>query len=256
MTICIAAIASNHNKDVIICATDRMISTSGLGQFEHDIEKYKLLGSNTVAMLSGDPLLFEELTKITPKEKSFKQIRDAIYHNFQNKRKEQIQREILDTFGLGRQSIIDMLEKEVNNKYTDKILDQISKFELETGMLLAGFENGRAQICRIDEAYTGEYRDIGFETIGSGDNQALNTLLFQRQSRKTPVLTALYNVYKAKRNSEVKQGVGKETDMLVLTEKRVMLITPSQFEILRNIYEEELESGKHHKDLNKIKLGI
>ena len=40
MTICIAAISVKNGKDFIVFATDHMITT-GMGQFEHSVPKYK-----------------------------------------------------------------------------------------------------------------------------------------------------------------------------------------------------------------------
>jgi len=63
MTICIAAIARESNEEYIVYATDHMVTTA-MGEFEHSTIKYKLLNRNTVAMLAGDPLIFDELVKL------------------------------------------------------------------------------------------------------------------------------------------------------------------------------------------------
>ena len=65
----------------------------------------------------------------------------------------------------------------------------------------------------------------------------------------------MYNVYKAKKNSEVSQGVGKETDMLVLFQDGSTLINSDDLEKLNNLYEKELNYGKQHQDLKEIVRG-
>ena len=62
MTICIAAIGRDEiGNEFIVFATDHMISIDNLGQFEKTIEKHKKINDNTVAMLAGRPLFFNDL---------------------------------------------------------------------------------------------------------------------------------------------------------------------------------------------------
>ncbi|MFA5214320.1 MAG: hypothetical protein WC406_13365 [Methanoregula sp.] len=67
------------------------------------------------------------------------------------------------------------------------------------------------------------------------------------------VLTTVYDVYKAKRNAEVAQGVGKETELLVLSlNNGCSRINNAQLEILSQIYDQELRMGRTHQDLQKL----
>jgi len=94
-----------------------------------------------------------------------------------------------------------------------------------------------------------DLRDINFSAIGSGAIQAINTLLFQRHSKEDSLAATIYNVYKAKRNAEVSIGVGKETDILVLTKKGVVEINKDLMDQLSKIYEKELKYGKTNEKL-------
>jgi len=82
--------------------------------------------------------------------------------------------------------------------------------------------------------------------------QAENTLLFQRHSKKDKLSTTLYNVYKAKRNSEVSVGVGKETDIKVMTQNDILSIDEENLNKLSQIYDNEIKSGKENKILEDI----
>ena len=64
MTICIAAIATENDSEYIVFSTDHMVTTY-MGQFEHSILKYVELNKNTVAMLAGQVLLFDDLVKLS-----------------------------------------------------------------------------------------------------------------------------------------------------------------------------------------------
>ncbi|MFH0848658.1 MAG: hypothetical protein V1857_04075, partial [archaeon] len=67
MTSCIAAIGRcadiGKNCEAIVFATDHMITMGNIGSFEHSIEKYRKISPNTIAMLSGEALLFDEVLK-------------------------------------------------------------------------------------------------------------------------------------------------------------------------------------------------
>jgi len=81
--------------------------------------------------------------------------------------------------------------------------------------------------------------------------QALNTLLFQRHSKNDSLVPTVYNVYKAKRNAEVAIGVGRETDLLVLTQTKLYKIDGNLMKILARVYDKELQFGKTNKNINE-----
>lgn len=254
MTICIAAIARESNEEYIVYATDHMVTTT-MGEFEHSIIKYKLLNRNTVAMLAGDPLVFDELVKLKNENIGYEDIKKEIFNNFKIKRREIIKNEIFELYGINQEFFIDALQKEIPNPYINTILQNVSNFKLGSGVLLIGFNNnGEAQITEINDANMADFRVMNFHAIGSGNIQAANTLLFQKHDKANDTLSTLYNVYKAKRNAEVLEGVGVETELLILSKHDCFKINETQMKILDNIYKTELEFGKRHKDLNSINI--
>lgn len=253
MTICLAAIARDDKEEFIVFATDHMVTTA-IGQFEHSIVKYKEIDKNTVAMLAGNPLIFDELIKVN-KNSNFDEIQTQIFQNFKKTRKEFIKREIFDIYNIDDKFFLDSLQKPIPNPIIATILKQVSEFRLGTGILLIGFDKqGNARIADISEDHMVNFRDMNFHAIGSGNIQAANTLLFQRHDKSDNLLSTIYNVYKAKRNAEVLQGVGRETELLVLKKSGCHSIKDKNLEILKDIYEEELNFGKKHGKLSGIKF--
>jgi hypothetical protein len=254
MTICIAAIGQDSkSKEFIVFATDHMISNPAIGQFERKTGKYKKLNENTVAMLSGNPLLFDNLIINCKKKKcSFDEIKNTIHSNMKQTKDEIIQKQILDIFKIDYGFLKEILKGAIQNQYANSIIETISKFTLNTTILLIGFTNGEAQIVEINEHQISELRDINFSAIGSGGAQAINTLLFQKQSREDALSVTLYNVYKAKRNAEVSIGVGKETDIMILTQKNIIEINEEKEKVLSEVYNEELKFGKINKKVNEM----
>lgn len=252
MTICIAAICQDeNNKEVIVFATDHMISHP-LGQFDMAVDKYKEINRNTVAMLSGNPLFFDGIIKNCEECNNFNAIAEKVQQNMIDMKTGMIQKQILDIYHIDFTYISENLNTQHQNQFIHTVFDTISKFNLETSILLAGFKEDSAQIIEINETSMDNTKDISFDAIGSGAVQAWNTMLFQGHSKTESLPTAIYNVYKAKRNAEVARGVGKETDIAVLSQSGVTEIDEDKIKVLSKIYDEELGHGKTHKDLNEI----
>ncbi len=257
MTICIAAIGNCKEKDKesIVFATDHMVSIGGIGEFEHEIDKFKVIpndNSKTVAMLAGAPLLFGGILKDIPESSNFSLIKERIHENLLNIRKDKTQREVFNRFNIDWESMPTLLQHPQPTPIIMRILEFVSNFTLGTNILLIGFEDNVAQIADINENDYADFRDINFHAIGSGSMQAENTLLFQRHSKKDKLSTTLYNVYKAKRNSEVSVGVGKETDIKVMTQNDILSIDEENLNKLSQIYDNEIKSGKENKILEDI----
>lgn len=252
MTVCIAAICKEEGNERIVFATDHMIST-GMGQFEHSIDKYEVVNNQTVAMIAGDALLFKYLMDLEDYDSDFDTIQIAISDKFKEKRKELIKNNILDVFGVDENFVINALNSPQYNPFVESILRGIAELKLNTAILLVGIDDGKAKISEISEGQTLDYRSINFHAIGSGHMQAVNTLLFQRHSKEDNLATTVYNVYKAKKNAEVSNGVGKETEIAVLGEE-VKPISEKDISTLQKIYEYELKCGKEHEDLKGLDL--
>lgn len=256
MTICIAAIAREEEGEYIVFATDHMVATP-LGNFEHSMQKYKMINDMTVAMLAGNPFFFDELVKVEKPNASYDDQKEAIYENFRKKRKDIIQKELLDPLGVKYDDIIPQTVKSMQiNEIMLRFLDTITRFKLNTSILLVGFDkNKEAQITEITENNISDFRMFNFHAIGSGNMQAANTLLFQKHDRKERLIPTIYNVYKAKRNAEVLEGVGKETDLFVLSHKKSCQNLNKYLTLLKEIYDSELSEGKLNPKLSGIKIG-
>jgi hypothetical protein len=205
-------------------------------------------------MLSGNPLLFDDLIDISDADLSYDEIKIEIWHNFKEKRKEIIKNYFLDIYGLDYDFITTSIKEEVKNPLVDEIFKNITKYKFNTSILIAGFKENRAMISEITDYMHADYRDMNFHAIGSGNIQAINTLLFQKHDKRDSLVTTIYDVYKAKRNAEAAQGVGKDTELVILKKDAGCIpIEPKSIELLKNIYEEELKLGRNHEKLNLLK---
>ena len=253
MTICISAICTENDQEHVVFAVDHMITT-GIGQFEHDICKYKRLAGGTVGMLAGNALLMDFFLEDDYSDKSYSEIQSILEEKFKQKRLEKIQKEVLDVFRIDWEDVKEILKNSVTNEFQTHILKSITKIGLDTAILLIGIEDKKARISQIGDGGVETYDQIYFNTIGSGSIQAQNTLLFQKHSKQDDLKTTLYDVFKAKRNAEVMQGVGKETDIGYLNENGITILDNESIGILNEICNVELNYGREHEKLNDLNI--
>lgn len=218
------------------------------------LKSIKKINNKNIAMLSGSALLFNDLLCGLNTKSNFSDIKKKIYDNFVKIRKDIIKKQLLTKFELSEQEIKEIVKTSISNPIIGKLIENIAKFRLDTSILLAGFEKGKAKISEIQEGGFLDFTDIHFHAIGSGQIQAINTLLFQNQLKKSSLKTTLYNVYKAKRNAEVSSGVGIDTDVLIFGEKEYIKLSEEDLNILSEIYKKELDLGRNSKDLNKLNI--
>jgi len=243
----------DEEGEALVFATDRMITSMLLGQFEHNIEKYRRLTPTTVAMVSGELNNYQKIFDNLKIEDSYDTIEQKIYDNIIKERDGMIEKEIFSRFKIDQDYIKNVLSDNMPNKIIDGMLNDIKNFEFQVSVLLAGFKGGHAYISDIKERSISYRRDISFSAIGSGSIQAINTLFFQKHSKNEGIKTTLYNVYKAKRNSEVAIGVGKETDLFILSNTgNLYKVEQENISKLSEIYESEMKYGKESKHLNDI----
>ncbi|EMR74747.1 hypothetical protein MBGDF03_01155 [Thermoplasmatales archaeon SCGC AB-540-F20] len=81
MTICLAAIATENNMEHIVFATDHMVTTP-VGSFEHPSVKYKIINDKTIAMLAGNPIIFNDLVDFTDTDILFEDMKGNIFDNY------------------------------------------------------------------------------------------------------------------------------------------------------------------------------
>jgi len=262
MTICIAAISKykpDSEEEAIIFCTDHMLTISSgedeLGGFEQSIEKFKILGDDKACMLSGNPLLADRIYDNPNRYTKIGDLAKQIYTNMVALRREAVERRF-SLLGLNLSDAKRMLAEEIKNQHCGELMELYNKYSIETGVLLLGFDDeNEGRIYSISELGFDDHRDVNFSAIGSGAIQALNSLLFQRHSKKDSLAKTIYAVYKAKRNSEVSRGVGRETDLMVLVnsgEKKVFMVGDEKLKILEKIFEEEVNLGKQHSKLIEI----
>ena len=262
MTICIGAICDNGKACVV--AADREITVPAINlEFEHADKKIEDVVSGCVVMSSGDALLASQIIERTRStlggssqkvDKVAERLRDT-YKAIHLERAENV---ILHPRGFTLKEFKERGAQIPAQAYLN--LDQ-SLFNFGIGaveFLVAGVDSTGAHIFRIH--YSGvaggdwmEWCDrLGYRTIGSGSSHASISLALEGQHRRLSAAETLYNVYSAKRNSEVAPGVGKATDIVILTTGKVDSVSEDRIKKLAEVRERHIKDKPGNTELDGI----
>ena len=231
MTICIAAIAREGDKEYAVIAADECVQDYGLNLNFDGYRKFRFFNDEKCAvMLAGNLNLFNDFVIDLPISGEYSDYKKRIFDNY------------VSVKNVKREEYFKLNPNRLNNNYV-----------LNASIILAGVnEVGKIGITTIIDKGSYDYADFGFCCIGIGSTVAANSLNYSRQPSSCSLKETVYNVYKAKRFSEVVQGVGKETDMVVFSKGSYKELGKKDFDVLEKVFKEELEYGKSHKDLGKI----
>ena len=261
MTICIAAICDNNNAAVV--ATDRMVSANFLAlEFEHPDAKIDELAKTCVGLSAGDALATTELwggTKgriQTFKSPSINAVAEFAKDQFVEIRQKRAEALVLKPRGIGfddfyQQGIIQRLPPDL----AMQLDNNIQRCEVPVTAIIAGIDSTGAHIYGItDPGIATCYDRLSYHAIGSGEIHALLHIIGANHQRTNSVNHTVFAVYEAKRHAELAQGVGKDTDMMVITKGKIRKITLEEQEQLDSIYKKKIAPQMDEMDAAIQKL--
>jgi hypothetical protein len=246
MTVCVGAICEDGNTAVL--ASDRMVTSSFPPiEFEHTKRKIFPLTEYTVALTSGNAL---KPIKIIPKIKTslgknpdVESIAEKAKELYQFLRAEEaeellfkprtISKEVFYTRGAGLfpADLFNMIDHE------------FVRYDYGLELLLVGTDSLGAHIYSIRNPGIADCFDtLGFHAIGVGYLHAIQVFIAHGYKTSYNIEEAINIVYAAKKAAEVAPGVGKETDISLITEGKVIDIDPEIISELSTIYDEARKS--------------
>lgn len=98
-----------------------------------------------------------------------------------------------------------------------------------------------------------DYHLIGYHAIGIGAIHALQAMISFAHTPNKSLEETLLNVYTSKKRSEVAPGVGKDTDVVIINNKGINVLTVSDIQELDKIYQDYKIPIVKEKFINKIK---
>lgn len=241
MTVCLAVLCDGGKS--IIAASDRMITTAYPPvEFEHNVGKIELLSNNCVALTAGSALAHTELFAQTRADivdltiPSPQLIAGKVKENFVKQRLARAEDEYLHPRGMTVASFygkhISGLPSQVGLTIDQRI--QSIKYNLE--IILAGCDStGTGHIFGIrDPGICDCFDALGYHAIGSGEMHVLSAFISNGLTLDWDSARAATLALQAKKNAEVAPGVGKATDMALVTKAGIEILDEECLSVIEN----------------------
>lgn len=245
MTICIAAACAGGGA--VVAASDRMISAPFLTlEFNHPDAKIDTLSQTCVGLSAGDALVATDL--FTGFEGMVSQLQDPqvqliaahVKQRFVDVRREMIDDRVFKPRGI---SFVDFYTKGLISTLPPDLgmlLDSlVQQSQLGASVIVTGVDGTGAHIFGIEDPGTSSCFDrLGYHAIGSGHRHALLYLVTIQHHSSFGINRTVHNVYEAKKQAELAQGVGNTTEMRVITNHGIKNLTQSELNTLEKIHKQ------------------
>jgi hypothetical protein len=183
----------------------------------------------------------EESRKPSPNPFSSVPVRDTatMYVEFCKKERKVAVDVLLAPYGLTAESYIEK-QKSMSDQFVEWVTAEVEKIRKNIGdsILFAGLDSTGAHIFCCDGDGFACCDAFAFAAIGSGGEHAESQFMLGGHTRLASAAETILLTYVAKKRSEVAPGVGKQTDMFVITptpEGRFFL-TAGQINRLDKVY--------------------
>lgn len=258
MTICICAVCDASKR--VVVASDRMMTAGDLTvAFEHDVPKINTLTGNCLALTSGPALVHTDLFRLvkasihagaTP---PISEIVEKVKEEYLKIRSRQIEERFFKVRGFDIKWFNEN-QRMLNPEIALRLDHQLETYRFDLSILIAGVDGVGAHVYYVYPPCSSECFDsLGYCGIGTGERHADSTFISYRYAPSFPLESALYITYEAKRKAEIAVGVGKSTDMAIISENGIQFIKKEILDKLKETYEKKMETETLKKEeINKI----
>jgi hypothetical protein len=248
MTICVASLCEKANS--IVFASDRMITAGFLAlEFEHPTSKIDILSDHCIGLTTGDVLANIELFRACKnfvqqiQSPSIELIANQIGEQFVILRRKRAEETLLKPRGITlnsfyQEGLISKLPSDLS-----MVIDRgIHQCEYPIELIITGVDNSGAHIYGIrDPGIVTCYDSLGYHAVGSGMSHALLSFVANEGNSDNDINMAVFLTYEAKRKAEVAQGVGEATDIGIINDKRIKMLSEEEKKKLDQIYNKKMK---------------
>jgi len=235
MTICVAALCHySHGKKedgapdlgfAIVTAADRMFTDSGLEiEYETGQGKWAALGRRVLLLVADSMPIQSEIigqlrASIVDHENiSAREAADLYSQMVIKYKREEAEKLFLSPYGMTMEFFVKAIQtstSQLMNELAQNILDH----SIDVEAIVAGVsEQGEAALYHVDNrGKITSHSDIAFVSIGSGHYHSNAYLTSHGYWNRWLYYSAICAVYAAKRQAENAPGVGKGTDLHLIT---------------------------------------
>lgn len=227
MTVCIAAISSFGEGDVIVGASDRML-TAGDIEFEPTLPKIYPITSSIVAMLAGDsPTQAEVLHEVDREIKKLleekpdrwldvKEVAELYATCYKRRRSREAETAILAPLYLDANTFISR-QREMDPSFIREIATELYNYRPpDTAAIITGLDTTGGHVFVVVNGSIDCNDHVGFASIGVGSGHANSQFMFAGYTLGRSYPETLMLTYASKKRSEAAPGVGEATDMFII----------------------------------------
>ncbi len=248
MTVCIAAVCNilEDRPPCVLVAADRMITIGDI-EYEPAQTKSVFFAQNTVGLFAGDMQLhvaiipkvqarIDEALREHPENINVSQIAEFYAEEFAFYRRTLAEREILYPRGLSFDRFLTRQGTMAHWQVND-LDSQLAAYYLDSTAIIAGIDPTGAHIYKIQNPGVAMCFDTPFfACTGAGASLATTQFMVASYDKMWPVERALWLTFVAKARAEMAGGVGRQTDMAIISPGRTHIVTYAEKEWLYELF--------------------
>jgi len=161
---------------------------------------------------------------------SLEELFESFKERYRKLRMRLIKENILGRYGV---ESVDELKSLVDDPDVMSLhLEEIKNFDPDIKILVGGVDSS-PHIFAVGNPGTGAFfDDIGFYAIGTGEKEASMMLNFLNFRKDLPLRTCILYLYIAKKAAEIAVGVGKKTDIFVISKEGVEMVDEKDYYLM------------------------
>jgi len=233
----------------VAIAADRMVTFGAPMNLQTEppaVKKITPLNNSTAVLFSGNVPDGEDITsrvrtQVTALQRpTTSAIAELVKNAYVELKKRRTEDTILRPFiGADFALFQQMITSSAASQILQQVLGLITQHNLGLEILVAGMDDAEAHLLVVGHPGILLPLDtLGYAAIGSGGLHASIRLSLGRQSKGMSFAETAYNVYEAKRASEVSPGVGKGTDLDYIRNGQIGSFKESTFDLLEKLHKE------------------
>lgn len=241
MTIVVASLC--EKRQCIVIVSDRMMTYGDIMQMEMVSPKVEELFSGSAIAFAGHAAYGIEVRheverhKQEIESKSFVELANRIREIYEKIRLKKADWELIRPHGFTYEEFQEG-KTTLPPALVAQIWANVYKYPFPFAVLLAGADNHGAHIAEIHPpGILVHLDDIGYGNVGSGSDFANLSLAMCRYDTKWSLELALISTFEAKKMAERVPGVGKETDILIITKKGFKSVSSEDIKELEKLHD-------------------
>jgi 20S proteasome alpha/beta subunit len=244
MTVCIGAVCDNGRA--VVVAADRMMTYGAPMslQVETAVKKIVQITDSCVILFSGavpdgEEVIRRTKSNITGHSHTVSDIASFAATSYQEIKKKRVEDTILKPLlGIEFSGFPSLLAQSASSQMLQQILGMIAAHNLQLELLVAGIDDSQGHLSGIvHPGLALGFDTVGCSAIGSGGLHANVRLALGRQGIAVSLPETIYNVLEAKIAAEGAPGVGKLTDIAIVTKDKIKFLNDDALSALTSLHQ-------------------